>query len=60
MFSPINNNQQNPNQGPKMPTCDEFFAGIPIGCMLFYILLVGFWILNLFTTIGNDYLVSEY
>jgi hypothetical protein len=60
MFSPINNNQQNGNQGPRMPTCDEFFAGIPVGCMIFYVALVGFWLIDLFTGIGANYLVSNY
>jgi len=43
-----------------MPKCDEFFAGIPFSSLAFYILLVCFWVIDLFTNIGANYMINDY
>ncbi len=60
MFPSANNDtNRNPNEPPKLPKCDEFFAGIPFVCLLFYLLIVGLWIVDLFIGVSvhltNDY-----
>ncbi len=60
MFPSSNNNSnRNPTEPPKLPKCDEFFAGIPFSCLLFYCLLFGVWLIDLFTDC-KAYLINDY
>jgi hypothetical protein len=53
---PGNNNNQNENERPNMPKCEDFIKGIPSTCLFLYVAILIVWLVNLFTSIGQDYL----